>query len=128
MILPVVGAGTHPGGGLIITGKSRAAGERHHAQRRGAGAVGQNRFEAVVTIAHKNNGCRLAHRAAGRAFVTAFAPAFGGDAHELRDRVETLNAGGSRVSRGLAAGKHAGALHSLSRGGSAEAAFLHRQG
>ena len=97
MFLPVVGAGTHPGGGLIITGKSRTAGESHHAQRGGAGTVGQNRFEAVVAVAHKNDGCRLAHRAAGRAFVAAFAPAFGGGAHELGNRVETLDGCGARA-------------------------------
>ena len=128
LLFPVFGTGADPGCRLIITGKSRAAGERDHAQRRGAGAVGQNRFEAVVAVAHKNDGCRLAHRAAGRAFVAAFAPAFGGGAHELGNRVETLDAGGARVSRRLAAGKHAGAFHALSRGGGAEAAFLHRQG
>ena len=128
LFFPVFGAGANPGGRLIITGKSRTAGESHHAQRRGAGAVGQNRFEAVVAVAHKNDGCRLAHRAAGRAFVAAFAPAFGGGAHELGNRVETLDAGGPRVSHRLAAGKHAGALHAFSRGGGAEAAFLHRLG
>ena len=128
LFFPVFGAGANPGGRLIITGKSRTAGESHHAQRRGAGAVGQNRFEAVVAVAHKNDGCRLAHRAAVRSFVTAFTPAFGGGAHELGNRVETLNAGGSRVSRGLSTGEHARTFHALSRGGGAEAAFLHRQG
>ena len=128
LFFPVFGAGANPGGRLIITGKSRTAGESHHAQRRGAGAVGQNRFEAVVAVAHKNDGCRLAHRAAGRTFVTSFTPTFGCGAHELGNRVETLDAGGSRVSRRLAAGKHAGAFHAFSRGGGAEAAFLHRQG
>ena len=97
MILPIVGTGAHPGGGLIVTGKSRTAGESHHAQRGGAGTVGQNRFEAVVAIAHKNNGCRLAHRTADGAFATACTPAFGGGAHELGNRVETLNGGGART-------------------------------
>ena len=97
MVLPVVGAGTHPGGGLIITGKSRTAGESHHAQRRGAGTVGQNRFETVLAVAHKNYGGSLTHRATGRTFVTAFTPAFGGSAHELRNRVETLNGCGART-------------------------------
>ena len=128
LLLPVFGAGAYPGGRFVVTGERGAAGESHHAQGGCARAVGQNGLQAVVAIAHKDDGSCLAHRTSAGAFVAFFAPAFCGGSHEFWNHVETLDGFGSGRRRGVTAREHAGTVRFSGYLCCAESAFLHGQG